>query len=185
MPSGSTHWDHVHAIANGALRPFQVKFVSERLKEDRSIRGRVYFGHAGDQIQQILMNYPTLRWWMEAGGLVIDEPAAEMGPLDLFDSSAGELVISKWTEKGLPLAELVEIAKQLDAKGFELKACLQPAQWKPISDHNQKFARKAIRTFEAAAQDKRFVRGIRKRLYLSRDRYRKAQRPVQPILFEF
>jgi hypothetical protein len=44
----------------------------------------------GDQIQIILMDYSTLRWWMEADGLVIDEPAAEMGPLNPFNSFAGD-----------------------------------------------------------------------------------------------
>jgi len=65
------------------------------LKEPLYVRGCVYFGQAGGQIQKIMMNYPTLRWWMEADGLVIDEPTAEIGPLDSFDRFAGELVSSK------------------------------------------------------------------------------------------
>lgn len=148
------------------------------------MRWCVYFGHAGNQIENIMMNYPTLRFWMEADGLVIDEPAAEMGPLNSFDSFAGGLVLAKWTAKGLFSDDLLEIARQLDSKDFRLKDCLQAAQWEPISAHNQKLARNAVRTFEGAAQDHRFVRSIRRRLYLARDRYRKAQRPVEPILYE-
>jgi hypothetical protein len=40
--AGSTHWDHVHAIARSAGRPFSVKSVCERLKEVPFIRGCVY-----------------------------------------------------------------------------------------------------------------------------------------------
>lgn len=185
MPPDSTHWDHVYAIANGAYQPFKVKFVAERLKEHHAIRGRPFFGHAGDKIQEILLNYPTLRWWMEADGLVIDEPVAEVGRLEEFDRFAGELVTAKWTGERLAEHDFIDIAKRLDERGFALNACLQRAQWKPIAVHNQKFAQKAIKTFEAAAKDRRFSRSIRRRLYLARNRYRKAQRPVDPIYVEY
>ena len=185
MPSNSTHWDHIHAIADQCGRPFKVKFVSDRLKDHRAIRGRVFFGYAGNQIQQIMVNYPTLRWWMEADGLVIDEPSGEIGALEEFDRVAGELVISKWTDKRLSKDDFITIAKQLDEKGYKLSSNLQKAQWEPIAAYNQKYARKAIRTFEAAANDARFARSIRRRLYLARDRYRKAIRPVTPIYVEY
>jgi len=183
MPAGSTHWDHVYAIAKTAYQPFKVKFVAERLKESQFVRGRACFGNAGNEIQNIVMNYPTLRWWMEADGLVIDEPAAEVGPLKDFDRFAGELVAATWAEGHLAEQDFIAIAKQLDEKGFVLKACLQPAQWKLIAEHNQKYARGAIKTFEAAAIHPRFSRAIRRRLYLARDRYLNAQRPVEPIYF--
>jgi len=183
--AGSTHWDHVHVIASSALRPFKVKSVSGRLKEPILVRGCVYFGHAGDQIQKIMMNYPTLRWWMDADGLVIAEPAAELGQLDSFDRFAGELVALKSKQNRLYADDLLIIAKQVDASGSGLKQCLQPAQWKPIAEHNQKFARNAIRTFEAAASNAKFTRSIRRRLYVARDRYEKAKRPVTPIEFEY
>jgi hypothetical protein len=183
--AGSTHWDHVYAIASSALRPFKVKSVSERLKELIFVSGRVYFGHAGDQIQKIMMNYPTLRWWMDADGLVIAEPAAELGPLDPFDRFVGELVALKWKQNRLCTDDFLEITKQVDAKGFELKPCLQPAQWKLIAEYNQKFARNAIRTFEAAASNAKFTRSIRRRLYVARDRYEKVKRLVAPIEFGY
>jgi len=183
--AGSTHWDHVYAIASSAPRPFPVKSVSERLKEPIFARGCVYFGHAGDQIHKIMMNYPTLRWWMDADGLVIAEPAAELGPLDPFDRFAGELVALKWKRNRLSADDLVDIAKQVDGKGFKLNQCLQPAQWSPIADHNQKFARNPIQTFEAAASNAKFTRNIRRRLYVARNRYEKAKQPVTPTEFEY
>jgi hypothetical protein len=132
-----------------------------------------------------MMNYPTLRWWMDADGLVIAEPSAELGPLDPFDHFAGELVALKWKQNRLSADDFLDIAKQVDARGFELKQCLQPAQWKPIAEHNQKFARNAVRTFEVAASNAKFTRNIRRRLYVARDRYEKARQPVMPIEFEY
>jgi hypothetical protein len=184
-PAGSTRWDHVYAIASSALRPFPVKSISERLKEHISIRGCVFYGHVGDQIQKIMMNYPTLRWWMEADGLVIAEPADEIGPLDPFDRFAGELVSAKWKQNKLLPDDFLGIARQLDGRGFVLKQNLQPAQWKPIAEHNMKFAQNAIRTFEAAARNAKFSRSIRRRLYVARDRYKNAQLPITPIEYEY
>jgi hypothetical protein len=181
LPQDSTHWDAIYAIAKKASHPFRVKFLSAHLKKHHAVRGQTCFGKAGDQIQKILDNYPTLRWWMQPDGLVVDEPKVDLTRLSLFDRFAGEQAHSRWTNEGLPKDSLLVIAKQLDAEDFKLNDCLQPAQWAPIAKYNQKYAREAIRTFEAAAQDSRFVRGIRRRLHLARDRYRKARRSVAPI----
>jgi hypothetical protein len=181
LPRDSSHWDAVHAIARNANCPLPVKYVSEVLKESRAIRGRTCFGHVGDQIQKILDNYSSLRWWIEPQGLVIDEPKVDLTRLLPFDRFAGELVHSSWTNKGLPESSLLAIAKQLDAEEFKLRDSLQPAQWAPIAKYNQKFPRKSIRTFEAAARHNIYARAIRRRLYLARDRYRRAQRPLEPI----
>jgi hypothetical protein len=181
LPEDSSHWDAVHAIAGHANCPLPVKHVSDVLKEARAIRGLSCFGHVGDQIQKILDNYPTLRWWMEPDGLVIDEPKVALTHLLSFDRFAGELVHSSWTNGRLPKGSLMAIARELDAMKFKLSDCLQPAQWAPIAKYNQKHASNAIRTFEAAARHNKFGRHVRRRLYLARDRYRNAQRPVAPI----
>jgi hypothetical protein len=181
LPEDSSHWDAVHAIAGHANCPLPVKHVSDVLKEHRAIRGRSCFGDVGDQIEKILNNYPTLRWWMESEGLVIDKPKVDLAPLLPFDRFAGALVHSSWTNGRLPKGSLMAIAQQLDTEKFKLRDCLQPAQWVPISKCNQKYASKAIQTFEAAARHHIFVRQIRRRLYLARDRYRRAHRPKAPI----
>lgn len=93
MPAGSTHFDHLMEIGRSSDRPFPIKFLSEKLKELEFVRGCVYFGRLGNQIQKILLNYPYLRWWIEEDGLVVDEARSELGPLSDFDRIAGLLVI--------------------------------------------------------------------------------------------
>jgi hypothetical protein len=48
-------------------KPFPIKYLSEKLKELQFPKGKTYFGNPVDMIQQILLNYPYLRWWMEEG----------------------------------------------------------------------------------------------------------------------
>jgi hypothetical protein len=184
MESGSTHFDDLMEISRSSYKPFPVKSLAGKLKEQQSIRGRVYFGHVGDVIQGILLNYPYLRWWMEKDGLVVDEARSEMGPLSDFDRIAGPLVLEHMTGDKLSASALASIAAKLDAEGFQLKQNLQPAQWKPISDYNQKYSKLAIKTFSDAVGRPQFVRSVRRRLYLARDRYKKALRPAEPIFVE-
>jgi len=172
--ANSSHWEHIYAIAKSASIPFAVKQVDDRLRAFSFPRGMTYFGNAGDQIQEIVGNYATLRWWMEAEGLVIAEPVVYFGTLVPFDFFAGELVSSRWIQNRLSRADLIGIAQQLDAQSFELKQCLQPSQWKPIAEYNQKFSRNPIRTFQEAASNKKFTRSVRRRLYLARERYTKC-----------
>lgn len=181
LPRDSSHWDAVHDIASNASCPLPVKHVSGILKEHRARRGQSHFGHVGDQIEKILNNYPTLRWWVESEGLVIDKPKVDLARLLQFDRFAGALVHSSWTNGRLPKCSLMAIAQQLDMEKFKLRDCLQPAQWVPIAEYNEKHASNAILTFDAAARHSIFVRQIRRRLYLARDRYLKAQLPVAPI----
>jgi len=99
---------------------------------------------------------------------------ADFSHLSEFDCRAGELGISLRENGRLSMEAVLAIAKELDASGIELKHSLQPAQWKLISEHNQKFSKKPIRTFEAALRHTKFVRQIRKRLCLACDRYASA-----------
>ena len=184
MPAGSTHFDSLIEFCRSSVKPFPVKFLSEKLKEPQFIRGRVYSGKLGEQIQGILLNYPYLRWWMEKDGLVVDEARSEIGPLSDFDRIAGPLVLEHMKGDKLSASALVSIAAKLDAERFQLKQNLQPAQWKPISDYNQKYSKLAIKTFGDAVGRPQFVRSVRRRLYLARDRYKKALRPAEPIFVE-
>jgi hypothetical protein len=184
MPAGSTHFDSLIEFGRSSNKPFPIKFLSEKLKEPQFIRGCVYSGKLGDQIQGILLNYPYLRWWIEQGGLVVDEARSELGPLPDFDRIAGPLVLEHMKGDKLSASALALIAAKLDEEGFLLKENLQPAQWKPISDYNQRHSKLAIKTFVDAVGRPLFVRGVRRRLYLARDRYKKALRPAEPIFVE-
>jgi hypothetical protein len=143
MPAGSTHFDSLIEFCRSSVKPFPVKFLSEKLKEPQFIRGRVYSGKLGEQIQGILLNYPYLRWWIEQDGLVVGEARSEMGPLSDFDRIAGPIVLEHMKGDKLSASALASIAAKLDAEGFQLKQNLQPAQWKPISDYNQKYSKLA------------------------------------------
>ena len=45
-------------ISRLSHKPFQIKFLSDKLKELEFPRGRVYFGYVGDVISKILLHYP-------------------------------------------------------------------------------------------------------------------------------
>jgi hypothetical protein len=173
-PPGLSHREQVEQIARVASKPFKILFISELLDEYRSIRGNVHFGDVGQQISKVVRNYPSLRWWMEKDGLVIDLALPDVIRLSEFDRKAGKLVCDG-SENGKLSAEVVHrIATELDAIGFSLLQNLQPAQWKQIAAFNQKYSKSAIKTFTAAVSDKKFIRAIRRRLYVARDRYRAA-----------
>ncbi len=173
-PVGSSHFDRLHQFARAADRPFPVKSLSEKLRASVAPRGDTLFGKIGDKIEAIICNYPTLRWWMEVDGLVVDEVQDKLNELSQFDRVAGALLVKHWNAGRLAKQSLVEIAEALDREGFQLKGDLQPADWKQIAHHNQKHGRNAIGSFATAVADARFVRGVRRRLYLARKRYQKA-----------
>jgi hypothetical protein len=181
VPASSSHFDHIIEISRSASTPFPIKSLSEKLNAHRSPRGRGYFGHVGDIIEQLMTNYPTLRWWIEADGLVVDEISSELGPLSAFDLHAGSMAVEHIKNGRLDKDSLLIIAEQLDARGFLLKENLQPAQWRPIAEYNQKHSRTPIRTFAKAVNNPKFSRGVRRRLYVARDRYKMAHRPAEPI----
>lgn len=184
VAAGSTHLDHLKEICSRSNRPLAIKFLSEQLNERRFSRGDTFLGRLGNYIDQIVANYPYLRWWIEEDGLVVTEAVSELGPLSEFDRIAGPLVVEHWKDAGLSASSLGFIASRLDAEGIQLRISLQPAQWKLISEHNMKFSRSPIKTFADAVQRPQFVRNVRRRLYLARDRYKKALRPAEPIYFE-
>jgi hypothetical protein len=181
MPAGLTHFDHLMAIGRSCDKPFPIKYLSEKLKALQFSMGKTYFGNPVDLIQQILLNYSYLRWWMEESGLVVSEVSSELGPLSDFDRVAGSLFLEHSKNGTLSLQSLAWIADKLDAEGFQLKQHLQPAQLQPITKYNQKYSREPIRTFSAAVRRPHLVRSVRRRLYVARARYKKALRSAQPI----
>lgn len=175
IPAGSSHREDVEQIARTASQPFSIVSISKALDERKSLRGVVYFGEAGSEIDKILHNYPGMRWWMEKDGLVIDvtQPHST-NRLSEFDRTAGKLAYDATRHGKLSTDAVETIADGLDGSRFTLSENLQPAQWKPIADHNRKYAKSAIKTFAAAASHPKFVRSVRRRLYVARDRYQKA-----------
>ena|ERR1039458_6830059 len=92
MPAESSHFDHLEEISCSSQRPFPIKFLSDDLKELKFPRGRTYVGTTIDAIGTILLNYPNLRWWLEADGLVVDKARPDLGSLSDFDRIAGPLM---------------------------------------------------------------------------------------------
>lgn len=178
VPAGSSHRENIERFARAAKPPFEIVRLSARLDDFRSIRGRGYFGQTGRTIDNILDNYPGMRWWMEKGGLVIDTVAPDLSQLSEFDRRAGKLVCDRTQNGKLSSDAVGQIAAELDTGGFILADNLQPAQWRLIADYNRKYPKKAIKNFAAAVSDPKFVRSIRRRLYVARDRYRKAHAPI-------
>jgi hypothetical protein len=146
VPAGSSHREDVEQIARIATQPFSIVSISKVLDERKSLRGVVYFGEAGGQIDKIIHNYPGMRWWMEKDGLVIDvAPPHSANRLSGFDRTAGKLVCDATRHGKLSTDTVGKIAAGLDAAGFTLSENLQPAQWKPIANHNRKHAKSAIK----------------------------------------
>jgi hypothetical protein len=172
-PCDTTPFDHLTEMGAQATRPFPIKRISEELKSIRFPRGVVFFGELGEAVQQILDNYPNLRWWFEADGFVVAEAESPLDRLLPFDRLAGRLYIQNTSDGGLTRDALKMIASELDSQGFGLKESLQAAQWKPISVFNQKHPRAPIRSFSDAIRRPEFARAVRRRLYVARNRYKR------------
>lgn len=177
-PPGSSPREDIQEMSRAATPPFEIVRLSERLDEMRWPRGKTYFGWVGRKIDEHLRNYEDLCWWLEKGGLVIDTIAPDESQLSEFDRVAGKLVYDGTQNGRLSADTIRQIADDLDEARFTLAENLQPAQWKPIANHNQKFAKKAIKTFAAAVSNPRLVYYIRRRLYVARERYLKVHGPI-------
>ena len=181
VPPLSTHFDHIVEICRVSQKPIPIRFVCEKLKEFTFPRGNTYFGELVTVIEGIVANYPGLKWWLETEGLVVDEIQSALGSLPPFDRFAGPLVLRNLKGGKLSRAALAAIAAKLDAEGFLLSKDLQPAQRKPIAEYNRKFPQSPIKTFSAAIERPHLVRGIRRRLYVACDRYKKASLPAESL----
>jgi hypothetical protein len=176
LPSGSTHRDALEQIADIADERFDIKSIPELLSERKSIRGTVFFGDAGRQIDQIVENYGDrhMRWWMAKDGLVVAVVSPKQNQLSKFDCVAGGLVVKNLVSGRLSKSALQEIAAELDSRGFPVLDQLQRAPQKEVAGYNHKYVKKAIKTFTAAIGHRHFVRYVRRRLYVARDRYQAA-----------
>jgi hypothetical protein len=182
LPSGSTYRDALERIADVADARFDIKSIPELLSERKSIRGTVFFGDAGRQIDQIVENYGDrhMRWWMAKDGLVVAVVSPKQNQLSKFDCVAGGLVVKNLVSGRLSKSALQEIAAELDSRGFPVLDQLQRAPQKEVAGYNHKYVKKAIKTFTAAIGHRHFVRYVRRRLYVARDRYQAANQPLPP-----
>jgi hypothetical protein len=179
IKAGSDDHAKLLEIAAAAERPFAVvsmpPFILERTT---SPRGSTVFDCAGTAIDKIVRQYPGLRWWMSKEGLVVADVPPVSKPLSGFDLLAGSLMAEHRVGGRLSQDALRRIAVALDTAGFSLKDYLQPAQWGPIAEFNQKHSKAAIKTFTKAIEKPRIVCYIRRRLYVARDRYLEARPEV-------
>jgi hypothetical protein len=69
IPAPHTHGDIIREIARQAQIP--IDSLADELRHFTFSRGRTFFGYAGDEIDQIVGNYPNMRWWVVNQGLVV------------------------------------------------------------------------------------------------------------------
>lgn len=180
VPSGSSELDVLVAIASKSIEPFQIKFLSERLRVVEYARGRTVSGQTIQEIEKILSNHPELRWWMTEDGLVVDEVAPALDSLSRFDRIVGPLSVQLAVDGALSKEAVYSIAQQLDGNGFKLKEHLQPKEWEAVVEHNRKRNGK-IESFSSAAKNFSLVRYVRRSIYYARDRYNKALRLASQV----
>ena len=124
-------------------------------------------------IDEIAANFDRMHWWLSERGLNMNAVLPLSPDISRFDEFAGKLIVGGMaTEGSLSKTLLLSIARQLDRANFPLNN-LQPAQRKIINEHNRKFSRVAVKTFQAACDHQRFAYLIRRRLYVARDRYKR------------
>lgn len=110
MHVGSTHREDLEEIAQRSSQPFAIASISKQLNERRSLRGTVYFSEIGKVIDNIVRNYPRMRWWMTKGGLVVDVVFPEAAPLAEFDREAGKLTCESTVNGKVSAEAILEIA---------------------------------------------------------------------------
>lgn len=176
VEAGSTHFDHLLAIAHTSDKPFPVKYLHPKLKETQSLRGVTYFKNLSGVIEGILLNHPSMRWWMEADGLVVDEVPPELDSLSPFDRIVGPLSIQLQQNGRLSRDAINSISSELDAKGFKLKEHLQRQEREDVAAHNRKRTGNQIVSFASAAKSRDFHKSMRRSIYRARDRYKEALR---------
>lgn len=67
IPAQSNNLAAVRQIAASCSIP--VEFLAEELANPTLIRGRTYFGFAGDVFDEIASNYENMQWWITTQGL--------------------------------------------------------------------------------------------------------------------
>lgn len=182
VPAKATHRDALEAIGRQCDPPLAMASLDEALAAHQYLRGATIFGNAGDRIDDIVSGHDGMHWWISASGLSLAMGlSVASGPttavtMSLFDKFAGERYVNGSEDGKLSKELLMRIAKALDKAGFSLKE-LQPAQRKPITEHNRKYVKAAIKTFVQAAGNSRFHRCVSRRLYVARTRYNRSNTP--------
>jgi len=174
----------VEQIAVGAHREFRIESLSNELEAVVLSKGGIICGAVSSCIDRIAVNYPNMWWWITDNGLNMAclEPKPVHSRLCEFDAFAGKLMDEHRKAKRISKDSLILIAKALDAKSFLLRDYLQPGYWKAIAEHNKSKPKQAIRTFSQAVQKDRFVRGVRKRLCVAREKFRADQIRVRELI---
>jgi hypothetical protein len=177
---GSTIRQHVELMTTKATIPIPIESLCEELTGPALPRGGVLFGYLGTLLNDVADFFPNMYWWISEVGLNFKVLPPDVPELSAFDQLAGRLTVENWLNGRLENAAVLTIADALDDAGFRLRDELQPAQWKAIADHNQKFSRDAVTTFRGIASRSIFVRSIKKRLYTARERFLRSQSKKSP-----
>jgi hypothetical protein len=172
IPAHCSHRSQVERIAASASQP--IESLARELDGGGSPRGSALFNNAATCIDQIATNYKNMRWWITDKGLNMACIELESS-LSEFDAVAGKLLEEHWKGDRLSQELLLVVATALDEKRLLLKEHLQPGFRKKIAVHNIAAPKKAIKTFEQAVKDARFVDGVRRRLYVARKRFKSCQ----------
>ncbi|MFZ1136074.1 MAG: hypothetical protein WAN69_14070 [Candidatus Korobacteraceae bacterium] len=177
--SPATYRAAVEEIANHARRPVPINSLAPVLEERALLRGRVYLGHVWEVVDDLTQNWERMFWWLSEEGLSIEiltprqlRCRINLKALTPFERLGGRLFREAMVQNRVSEEALLSIASHLDAKGFELKANLRPADWEHIAVYNQHHARRAIRTFQQAIRC--FPREVRRGLSEAKRRYEKA-----------
>jgi hypothetical protein len=178
IPAPWTHRDALEAIARHSQMSVMIHSLADVLSKKNLPRGKTIFDTVGNAIDKIAVQYKDVYWWISKEGLnmAIVPPAARN--LSPFDEAAGKLYVERSKDGNLSKELLVAIAEELDAARFLLKDHLPQAQRTRIAEYNQRNPRAAVKTFEKACLHRVFGRAVRRRLYVARGKYVKANTPV-------
>jgi hypothetical protein len=145
----------------------------------------VCVGLMGTCLDQIANNYPDMFWRITDNGLNVGRLKAIRIALFKFDEFAGKLTRENAGNRRLSKEALRTIAKGLDEKGFRPINFLQDKQKNILDKHHADFPEKPIGTFQAAIRYPQFARFVRRRLYVARDEFDRAnpmsERPEQQV----
>jgi hypothetical protein len=165
----------VELMAAKAVIPIPIESLCEELTGPLLSRGGVVFGYVGKFLDELAESFPDMYWWISDVGLNFKVLPPDVPELSAFDQLAGGLTVENWANGKLLSDAVPAIADALDNAGFSVSDELQPAQWKAIAEHNQKYSRRAVKTFRDIVLKPTFVRFFKKRLYTARDRFLAAQ----------
>jgi hypothetical protein len=174
VPAPCTLRDVVEQIAKQSRNRIPIESLSDELNQSVLLRATTIFGAPGDQFDQIAGNYSNMRWWISENGLNMAVVPPRAAQLSDFNKLVGELALSRQSNGKLSRDAILEIARAVDEAGYTLEKELQPAQWKVIAKHNQTYSKLAIKTYEQAVRNRKFVRCVRRRVYVAREKYREV-----------